>query len=425
MITDVIEINKKQNNEEFISSIKNVLAKVKDKNLGLTSILVFVEYTEISDNKILYLLNGQKENYKNLDKALLKFRTELVFLVQKYIETNIVSAKLIVGYNYSENDYAKYKDFVNPKTNDNTTLFIPQTPQYSLDKMILSDRVRNELNKTILLIQNQKQIYDEWGFSEIDPNPKCVINFYGPPGTGKTMAAHSIATAVGKKILILNYSDIESKYVGEAPKNLMKAFQVAKETDAILFFDEADSFLGSRIRNVQQSSDQAINSLRSQMLIQLEMFNGTVIFATNLLENYDKAFESRIIKNVEFELPNEQLRKELIKIVIPSKVPKEENLFDTDFLNELSNLINGFSPREIKNLSLEVLVTLIEENKNMVSKDVIRKVFQNNKYEKDYASKKELPQKVKLTSETFDKKIQEGIESGNYVAYKASDLYSH
>lgn len=425
MITDVIEINKKQNNEEFISSIKNVLAKVKDKNLGLTSILVFVEYTEISDNKILYLLNGQKENYKNLDKALLKFRTELVFLVQKYIETNIVSAKLIVGYNYSENDYAKYKDFVNPKTNDNTTLFIPQTPQYSLDKMILSDRVRNELNKTILLIQNQKQIYDEWGFSEIDPNSKCVINFYGPPGTGKTMAAHSIATAVGKKILILNYSDIESKYVGEAPKNLMKAFQVAKETDAILFFDEADSFLGSRIRNVQQSSDQAINSLRSQMLMQLEMFNGTVIFATNLLENYDKAFESRIIKNVEFELPNEQLRKELIKIVIPSKVPKEENLFDTDFLNELSNLINGFSPREIKNLSLEVLVTLIEENKNMVSKDVIRKVFQNNKYEKDYASKKELPQKVKLTSETFDKKIQEGIESGNYVAYKASDLYNH
>ena len=425
MITDVIEINKKQNNEEFISSIKNVLAKVKDKNLGLTSILVFVEYTEISDNKILYLLNGQKENYKKLDKALLKFRTELVLLVQKYIETNIVSAKLIVGYNYSENDYAKYKDFVNPKNNDNTTLFIPQTPQYSLDKMILSDRVRNELNKTILLIQNQKQIYDEWGFSEIDPNPKCVINFYGPPGTGKTMAAHSIATAVGKKILILNYSDIESKYVGEAPKNLMKAFQVAKETDAILFFDEADSFLGSRIRNVQQSSDQAINSLRSQMLMQLEMFNGTVIFATNLLENYDKAFESRIIKNVEFELPNEQLRKELIKIVIPSKVPKEENLFDTDFLNELSNLINGFSPRDIKNLSLEVLVTLIEENKNMVSKDVIRKVFQNNKYEKDYASKKELPQKVKLTSETFDKKIQEGIESGNYVAYKASDLYNH
>lgn len=424
MITDVIEINKKQDNAEFVSSIKHILDKVKDKKLGLTSILVFVEYTDIPDNKILYLLNGEKDNYKNLDKGLLKFRTELVLLVKKYIETGVVSAKLIVGYNYTETDFEKYKEFNKPKIKENTELFIPQKPQYSLDKMILSDKVRNELNKTVLLIQNQKQIYNDWGFSEIDPNPKCVINFYGPPGTGKTMAAHSIASAVGKKILTLNYSDIESKYVGEAPKNLMKAFQAAKETDSILFFDEADSFLGSRIRNVQQSSDQAINSLRSQMLMQLEIFNGIVIFATNLLENYDKAFESRIIKNVEFEFPNEQLRKELIKRMIPSKVPKEENLFETDFLNELSSIINGFSPREIKNLSLEVLVTAIEENKKIISKDIIRKVFQESKSKKE-DNKRNLPEKVKLTSESFEKKIQENIESGNYVAYKASDLYNH
>ncbi len=420
MITDVIEINKKQDNEEFISSIKHILYKTKNKKLGLTSILVFVEYTDIPDNKIVYLLNGEKENYKNLDKALLKFRTDLVLVVQKFIETNIVNAKLIVGYNYSENDYARYKELTNSKIKEDSSFFIPQEPQYSLDKMILSEKVQNELNKTILLIQNQKKIYNEWGFSEIDPNPKCVINFYGPPGTGKTMAAHSIAYAVGKKILILNYSDIESKYVGEAPKNLMKAFQSAKETDSILFFDEADSFLGSRIRNVQQSSDQAINSLRSQMLMQLEIFNGTVIFATNLLENYDKAFESRIIKNVEFELPNEKLRKELIKRMIPSKVPKEEDLFDADFLNELSNLIDGLSPREIKNLTLEVLVTAIEEKKQKISKDILRKVFQNGKSDK--RNENNLPKKTKLIPETFEQKIQKGIESGNYVAYKASDL---
>ena len=422
MITDVIEINKKQNNEEFISSIKHILSRVKDKKLGLTSILVFVEYSDIPDNKILYLLNGEKENYKNLDKALLKFRTELVLLVKKYIETHLVSAKLIVGYNYTENDYARYKGVINSKIKEDLVMFIPQEPQYSLDKMILSDNVRNELNKTILLIKNQKKIYDEWGFSEIDPNPKCVINFYGPPGTGKTMAAHSIAHAVGKKILILNYSDIESKYVGEAPKNLMKAFQAAKETDSILFFDEADSFLGARIRNVQQSSDQAINSLRSQMLMQLEIFNGTVIFATNLLENYDKAFESRILKNVEFELPNDKLRKELIKRMIPSKVPKEENLFDTDFLNELTILIDGLSPRDIKNLALEVLVTAIEEEEQMISKDIIRKVFKSCISEKEKGNTNNLPKKVKLIPENFEERIQKGIESGNYVAYKASDL---
>lgn len=422
MIKDVIEINKKEENADFITSIKQILSRVNDRKLGLASIMIFVEYTETPDNKILYLLNGKKENYKNLDKALLKFRTELVLLVQQYIETNVVSAKLIVGYNYTESDYIKYKNLSNQKNDESTCIFVPQEPMYSFERMILSDKVRNELNKTVLLIQNQEKIHKEWGFSEIEPNPKCVINFYGPPGTGKTMAAHSIANSVGKKILILNYSDIESKYVGEAPKNLIKAFQVATETDSILFFDEADSFLGTRIRNVQQSADQAINSLRSQMLMALEMFNVIVIFSTNLLENYDKAFESRIIKNIEFELPNEQLRKELIKMMIPTKVPKEEELFDSDFLNELSKLINGFSAREIKNLALEVLVTTIEEDEQFVSKNIIRKVFEKAQIEQQKENSQKSPQKVKLTPENFEKKIRDGVESGNYVAYKASDL---
>ncbi len=422
MIKDVIEINKKEENADFITSIKQILSRVNDRKLGLASIMIFVEYTEIPDNKILYLLNGEKENYKNLDKALLKFRTELVLLVQKYIETNVVSAKLIVGYNYTESDYIRYKNLSNQKNDESSCIFVPKEPMYSFERMILSDKVLNELNKTVLLIQNQEKIHKEWGFSEIEPNPKCVINFYGPPGTGKTMAAHSIANSVGKKILILNYSDIESKYVGEAPKNLIKAFQVATETDSILFFDEADSFLGTRIRNVQQSADQAINSLRSQMLMALEMFNVIVIFSTNLLENYDKAFESRIIKNIEFELPNEQLRKELIKMMIPTKVPKEEELFDSDFLNELSKLINGFSAREIKNLALEVLVTTIEEDEQFVSKNIIRKVFEKAQIEQQKENSQKSPQKVKLTPENFEKKIRDGVESGNYVAYKASDL---
>lgn len=422
MIKDVIEINKKEENADFITSIKQILSRVNDRKLGLASIMIFVEYTETPDNKILYLLNGKKENYKNLDKALLKFRTELVLLVQQYIETNVVSAKLIVGYNYTESDYIRYKNLSNQKNDESSCIFVPKEPMYSFERMILSDKVLNELNKTVLLIQNQEKIHKEWGFSEIEPNPKCVINFYGPPGTGKTMAAHSIANSVGKKILILNYSDIESKYVGEAPKNLIKAFQVATETDSILFFDEADSFLGTRIRNVQQSADQAINSLRSQMLMALEMFNVIVIFSTNLLENYDKAFESRIIKNIEFELPNEQLRKELIKMMIPTKVPKEEELFDSDFLNELSKLINGFSAREIKNLALEVLVTTIEEDEQFVSKNIIRKVFEKAQIEQQKENSQKSPQKVKLTPENFEKKIRDGVESGNYVAYKASDL---
>ena len=35
------------------------------------------------------------------------------------------------------------------------------------------------------------------------------------------MTAHAIAHELNKKILIVNYSEIESKYVGETSKNLV------------------------------------------------------------------------------------------------------------------------------------------------------------------------------------------------------------
>lgn len=80
-----------------------------------------------------------------------------------------------------------------------------------------------------------------------------------------------------------------------------------------MFFDEADSFLGKRIEDVSHSADQALNSLRSTMLIQLEIFEGVVIFASNLRENYDKAFKSRFLYEIEFDLPDLDCRKQIIK----------------------------------------------------------------------------------------------------------------
>ena len=50
------------------------------------------------------------------------------------------------------------------------------------------------------------------------------------------------------------------------------------------------------------------------------------------------------------------------------------------------------------------------------------KVFQEGEFEKQKEKTQKLPQKENITSENFEKKIQDGVKSGNYVAYKASDL---
>lgn len=141
-----------------------------------------------------------------------------------------------------------------PQKTEEQVNFIVQKPKTTLDRVILPPNVKKEVETALSLIKFQTKIYEEWGFSEVDSKPKLILNFYGPPGTGKTMVSHAIAHQLSKNILAVNYAEIESKYVGDAPKNLFKAFELATKEKAVLFFDEADSFLGKRIENVQSSS---------------------------------------------------------------------------------------------------------------------------------------------------------------------------
>lgn len=234
-------------------------------------------------------------------------------------------------------------------------------PKYKLDDLVITDSLMRSLREVVSIVKNSKLIYETWGFGDIERHPRAVVNFYGPPGTGKTMAAHCIADALGKKIVIANFAEIESKYVGDSPKNLENIFKTASLESAVLFFDEADSFLGKRLTSVSSSSDQSVNSLRSKLLQLLEDYDGVVVFCTNLLRNYDKAFDSRILRSLKFDLPNASERVRLLKRMIPKKLPLAtgEEFSDSAY-EELSNILEGFAGREIKNAILQVLCSAAE-----------------------------------------------------------------
>lgn len=262
----------------------------------------------------------------------------------------------------------KKKNETEDEESERIAKFIPIKPKYSLDKVIMSKEMREQVDDALSIIRNRKKIYDDWGFSEIDPQPKAVLNFFGPPGTGKTMCAQGIASEMGQRILCVNYAEIESKYAGESPKNLIAAFRAAQDANAVLFFDEADSFLGKRISNVQSGHDQSINSLRSQMLIQLEDFEGIVIFATNLVKNFDQAFETRILRHIKFELPNIEARESIFKGMLPSKVPTDHT-FDKQDFRLLAESSEGFSGRDIRNSVLDTLSSAAKREQSIISID--------------------------------------------------------
>ena len=291
----------------------------------------------------------------------------------------------------------------------------PIEPKFSLSQVILPSEVKSEIETVMVLLKNMQQIYYDWGFIEIDPVPRSIVNLWGPPGTGKTMTVHAIARELNKKILVLNYADIESKYVGDAPKNLVSAFEMAEKEDAVIFFDEADSFLGKRITNVDSGSEQAINSLRSQMLMKLEEFKGIVFFATNLHENYDQAFESRILKHIEFKMPNAEARKSIIESKLPHNAPYSDNVrnsdgtFNTELLSKLSELLDGFSGREIKNCVLEALVHSVQSENKSVTAEILTETFKAKKEEKEAIKFKNEERRKKLSAT-----IKKNLDEKNY-----------
>lgn len=206
-------------------------------------------------------------------------------------------------------------------------LFQAVEPQYSFDEMILNQKTYDAIQDVLVLYKEQELLFEQWGLQSTHKKQRQGgINLYGPSGTGKSMAAHAIAAQLGRRLLCVDYSQIESKYVGETAKNLVSMFTYAKETHSVLFFDEADALLSRRVTNMTNSTDVSVNQTRSVLLLLLNDYNDLVLFASNFISNYDPAFLRRILAHVKFELPDEESRRKLWRMYIPQKMPTDVDI---------------------------------------------------------------------------------------------------
>lgn len=209
-----------------------------------------------------------------------------------------------------------------PASSPNPPSFLTREPRWKLDDLIVSDSTLAAIRQTFASIEHHATLYDEWRLSQLEPSGRrVVVNLYGMPGTGKTMCADATASHFSKRVLEVSYAEIESKYVGDTPKNIAAAFRCAAEAEAVLFFDEADSILGRRMTNVTQAADHGVNVSRAVMLKELDAFVGVVVFATNLAKNFDGAFVRRILTHIAFPAPDEPARNRLWKKLVPAQMP--------------------------------------------------------------------------------------------------------
>jgi SpoVK/Ycf46/Vps4 family AAA+-type ATPase len=204
-------------------------------------------------------------------------------------------------------------------------------PRRSFDDVVLPATTLRALNNALALVRKHDLIFRQWGLAERHTTGLgLAFHFAGPPGTGKTVCAEALAYTLEKKLLVVRYAELESRWVGQTAKHVAAVFRAAERQDAVLFFDEADAIAGRRFTSLAAAYEREANAVVNVLLHELETFPGVVIFATNLAANMDPAFERRIRTHILFEMPNLEERERIWRVQLHArKTPLAE---DVDFL---------------------------------------------------------------------------------------------
>ncbi|MCX6676988.1 MAG: ATP-binding protein [Methanothrix sp.] len=230
-------------------------------------------------------------------------------------------------------------------------------PRRRLDEVVLPPDKMEQLWEIESHIKNRERVYVDWGFErKLSLGRGLNVLFSGSSGTGKTMAAEALASEIGLDLYKIDLSSVVSKYIGETEKNLRRIFEEAEESNAILFFDEADALFGKR-SDVKDAHDRYANVEISYLLQKMEEHEGIVILATNLSRNMDEAFLRRMQFVVEFPFPEEDYRLQIWNTLLPAEAPVGDDL-DIEFLAKKLKLAGG----SIKNILVAAAFLAAEDS---------------------------------------------------------------
>jgi len=216
-------------------------------------------------------------------------------------------------------------------------------PQMTMEQLVLCPETTEALSLAEAQIRHSNVFLKEWGLGIRFPYGKgAILLFWGPPGVGKTAAAEALAHKLSKRIIVVNYAEIQNCWVGQTEKNIVQIFREARDADAVLFWDEADAMFYDRDSALRNWEVRDVNVL----LQELERFSGVCILSTNRQVTLDKALERRIAIKVQFCKPDKEMALQIWRKIVPKEMPLTN---DVDF-EELADA--DMTGGEIKNVLL-------------------------------------------------------------------------
>ncbi len=239
---------------------------------------------------------------------------------------------------------------------------IEEKPSVSYDSIGgLEDQVI-EVKETVELPLKKPELFEKIG---IEP-PKGVL-LYGPPGTGKTLLAKAVANETNATFIKIVASEFVKKYIGEGARMVREVFELAKEkAPSIIFIDEIDAVAAKRLKS-STSGDREVQRTLMQLLAELDGFESRgdigIIGATNRPDILDPALlrPGRFDRFIEVPLPNEDGRKEILKIHTSKMSLSEEADIDL-----LATLTEGVSGADLKAICTEAGMFAIREERDEV-----------------------------------------------------------
>ncbi len=219
---------------------------------------------------------------------------------------------------------------------------------FTWDDLVVGSHSRHLLELACDRVRHSVTVNNTFGFGKKLPYGRGVaVVLYGPPGTGKTMAAQVMAKELNLDIYRVDLSQVSSKYIGETEKNLGAIFDAAKNSNAILFFDEADALFSKRTE-VSSSNDKYANAETSYLLQKIEEYTGVSVLATNNMQNFDVAFKRRMTFLIPLEAPDKATREDLWTKVFPPEAPLSD-MVDISLLAESLEVTGA----QIKSIAVE------------------------------------------------------------------------
>ncbi|GJJ12095.1 hypothetical protein Clacol_006336 [Clathrus columnatus] len=186
---------------------------------------------------------------------------------------------------------------------------------------------------------------------------------FGPPGTGKTLVVRALARESGARMLLIKPSDVMDMYVGEGEKLVRSVFSLARRlSPCVIFLDELDALFGARVSGRETGGMLAHRSVITEFMQEMDglktsrLSNVIVIGATNRPFDLDDAVLRRLPRRLLVDLPGENERYEILKILL-----RDETLSSELDLHDLAKRTESFSGSDLKHLCVAAALDAVKE----------------------------------------------------------------